>query len=140
MTMNTHVARSVRRALVVLAMVASAELLLYDWLHAQPVLPSAGADRVRVRAGDGPPHVITDRATMARILEIVRSRGGEGTHLRDGVCFFDGGTAEFYEGFVAAGHVFWRNDALIFPGREGPVYVVLGRDKAAELRLLLGAP
>jgi hypothetical protein len=139
MTMNTHVARAVRRTLVLLVMLIGAQSFLYEWLHADPEVPPAAVDRVRVSFGEGPPHEVVDGAAVSRIVGIVRAHRGHGARVRGTVCFF-GNIVEFYNGAQRVGSMMLAGGGLVFSARDEQVVVSLGEGEAEELRRLLGAP
>lgn len=139
MTMNTHVARAVRRTLVLLGMLTGAQAVLHEWLHADPEVPPAAVDRVRVSFGEDRANEIVDGAAVARIVGIVRAHGGHGARVRGTVCFF-GTMVEFHHGERMVGHVMWTGGGLVFSARDEQVAVALTAAEARELRSLQGAP
>ena len=138
MTMNSHAARAVRRTLVLLGMMIGAQALLHEWLHADPEVPPAAVDRVRVWFAEGPPNEVVDGAAVSRIVGIVRSHRGHGARVRGTVCFF-GNVVEFYRGEQVVGHVMLAGRGLVFSARDEQIAVSLDAAEAAELRRLLGA-
>lgn len=138
MTMNAHVAQSVRRFVVRMTMVVAAQVVLYDGLYADPEVPPPHVDRVRVWQMDGPPYEVTERAAVDAIVEIVRSRRGYGMRIRQPLCFWGVGTLEFYRGGEIRGRVVWQGRMLAFPAREQMVMTGLSPADAAELHRLLG--
>jgi hypothetical protein len=140
MTMNTHVARSVRRTLVQLVMVVGAISVMEDWLHAEPELPPATVDRVEVGLANGTRYWITDPARVAGIVRIVRALPGEVTYAGRELCIWGPASLAFYEGTQARGTIAWGGRTLALSARGETATVHLPDPETAELHGLLGLP
>ena len=137
MSMQPWPARALRRSLGTLAMVAAAEAALYGTLHARPELPPLEVDRVQVLTMEGS-HVVTDRAAIARIVDIVRANRGEWTRFPDTVCLLGTPSAIFYQGAEPRGSIAVGTGAIVLHGRRGATTRMLSPHDAAELQRLLG--
>ncbi|HEX2078515.1 MAG TPA: hypothetical protein VHG08_12425 [Longimicrobium sp.] len=137
MTLKPWLARALRRALATGAMIVVAEAALYGTLYARPELPPPEVDGVEVLAMEGS-HVVTDRAAVARIVAIVRSRSAEWTRFPETVCLLGTPGAVFYQGAVPRGSVTVGSRAIVLQGRNGAATRMLSPREAAELHRLLG--
>lgn len=136
MMMNAGISRALRRFLGTAVLVAAGHVGGWRTLQARPELPPPGVDRVTVVTGDGS-HTITHRATIDRVLAVVRSHRGEWTRFPETVCLLASPTAELYQGSVRQGVILWGPRILHLQDRHGTSVRVLSPRDGATLQALL---
>jgi hypothetical protein len=138
MTMKPWLARALRRFVGNAVILLAAQEAYYRVLHDRPDLPPAGIDRVELRSF-ADTHVVTDRAMVDRILEIVRSHDGEWTRFPDQVCLLGTPSMEFYDGGELWGRMVLGPRAIGVRTQSAFSTRVLTLADAAELHRLLGS-
>jgi hypothetical protein len=136
MMMRSWLARPLRRFLFGAAMVVAGHDGLYRVHHMRPELPPSSVDRVEVATFEGS-HTITHRATVDRILAIVRSGRGEWTRYPDAICLLGTPRAAFYEGTAQRSVIVLGPRAIGVQSRHAFSSRVLSPQDAAELERLL---
>lgn len=138
MTMNTGIARALRRFAGGVAIMLAALTGMHHRLYAGIRVPPADVDRVVVTSPDGTSHQITDRAAVARIVRQIRSMRDQGLRISGRICFNPNmrpWSVTFYRGTEE--HVgFGLHDQLIFS--QGAL-IGLSPEKALDLHRLLRA-
>lgn len=138
MTLRPWLARALRRFVGTSAMMVGGLAALDDFLHATPELPPpAGVDRVQVATEDGS-HTITDPATVARIVAIVRGHQGELNRFPEIVCLLSSRRATFYQGATPRGSISWGTQSIEVTTRGEIIFLSLTPRRGAELVRLLG--
>ncbi|HYR10034.1 MAG TPA: hypothetical protein VEQ60_19830 [Longimicrobium sp.] len=136
MTMNTALSRALRRVVGTSVMVFAGHAGSFLALQARPDLPPPQVDRVQVVTMEGT-RTITHRATIDRVLAIVRSHPGEWTRFPETVCLLAAPTAELYQGTVRRGVISWGPGVIHLQDRHGTAERMLSARDGAELRELL---
>lgn len=139
MTMNTGLARALRRFGAVSVMMLAGQAGVHDLLFADPELPSRCVDRVVVTVDDGRPREITDPAAVRRIVRLVRSRGDDQIRTRQ-LCLAPGMNVTFFRGTEPRGGIALSGGTFRVPARYDDVVIVLDPSDAAELHRLLRIP
>jgi hypothetical protein len=134
--MSTRLSRTLRRFLCTSAMVFAGHGGTFFALQARPDLPPPEVDRVQVVTMEGS-RTITHRATIDRILAIVRSHRGEWTRFPEAVCLLGAPTAELYQGAAREGVISWGPNVIHLQDRDGTAVRVLSPRDGAELQALL---
>ncbi|HEX2078514.1 MAG TPA: hypothetical protein VHG08_12420 [Longimicrobium sp.] len=140
MTMKAWLARPLRRALAVGAMMIGAQAGVHRLLFPAPEFPPHGVDRLVVSDEHGE-REIRDRATIRRVVTLVR--GLDGTWISS----YRGSSHVWTKPDVR----FYRRERVVAAAACGPDYIVLEArhdyalfprraQEAAELRRLLGIP
>jgi hypothetical protein len=136
MTMNTALSRALRRFLGTSVLVVAGHTGSFLALQARPELPPAEVDRVQVVTMEGS-RTITHRATIDRILAIVRSHRGEWTRFPETVCLIGAPTAELYQGAARQSVISWGPGIIRLQDHDGTSVRVLSPRDGAELQELL---
>lgn len=137
MMLKTWLARPLRRFLGTSVMMLGGLAALDGFLHATPELPPpAGVDRVEVSM-EGGTHTITDPATLARIVAIVRGHHGELNRFSEIVCLLSSRRATFYQGATPRGSISWGTQSIEVRTRGEIIFLSLTPRQGAELGRLL---
>ena len=137
MTLNPWLARALRRFLGTSVTMLGGLVALDDLLHVTPELPPpAGVDRVEVSV-EGGTHAITDPATVARIVAIVRGHQGELSRVSEIVCLLSSRRATFYQGATPRGSISWGTQSIEIRTRGEIIFLSLTPRRGAELVRLL---
>jgi hypothetical protein len=137
MTMSPWLARSLRHALLSMAMVLGVHTLLFGAVEERPELPPADVDRVSVWRPDGATYEIRDPAAVARLVAFARERRVGWVHVSPTVCFADFSRASFYKGAELRGWIAWNARLLEAPTGEATAIYPLAPNERAELQRLV---
>jgi hypothetical protein len=145
MTMNTGIARAVRRLVGASAIMLSVLAGIHRLLYVQIDLPPANVDRIVVTSPSGRSHEITDRATVAQVVRLFRSQGGHAVPVRLGynpywrvwaVAFHRG--TEHHGRFTLTGQAIFAHGVLA-RNSTGEAVIRIGTEEALDLHRLLRA-
>ncbi len=137
MTMNTGIARALRRFVGASAIMIAGLTGIRHWISVEIQLPPAGVDRVVVRSPEGTSHEITDRAEVARIVRQVRSLMARALPVADRIgnpTMRVWGVA-FHRGAEAHDEIGVANYAIL---AQGAIFLI-SPEQLLDLRRLLGA-
>jgi hypothetical protein len=135
--MKPWIARALRRAALLVAMVLAGQLVLYRSLFARIEFPPDGVDRVEVWAPDGFSHQITDPARVSAIAAFVRTRGGPWMRVRNAPTM-GMPNARFYRGGQEGRWFAWSSRSIVIPSGDDLGVRPLSHEETVELQRLLG--
>ena len=143
MTMNTGIARALRRFGAGVSIILAGLAVFDHRLFTEIQLPPAGVDRVVVTSPDGRSHEITDRAAVARIVQRIRSHGTRaaripGTiHFNPGLRFWN---VAFHRGTEDQGGFLLTDQLILTQGALIGISAGESRDLHRLLRAASPAP
>ena len=145
MTMNTGLARALRRLVGGVAIMLAGMEGIHHLLYAQIELPPADVDRIVVASLPSRPHEITDRATVARIVRLFRSYGDRAVPVRLGYNpYWQVWSVTFHRGTEQHGWFLLDGQAVFAPGQTAwnsttETVIGISTEDALDLHRLLRA-